>query len=192
MAICNYLLHLNLHHHRMICTNFGWNRSVFLEKNIFLYRFDIMLYTCNLSLERAVAFLLEQDWFLITQRWSVPTFYNVFLLFCYYLYLEKGLTLHLHKFEYNPSKDSLCKLQLNWPRMNSFEERIFNRRYIFHMFTVICLILINLNFIHRDDALCQVLLKLTLWIWRFLFFILSTHFCYFCNYLPLEMAWHFI
>jgi hypothetical protein len=38
----------------------------------------------------------------------------VFLLFCYYLPLEKGCPFCLYKLESPPPKDDLCKVWLNW------------------------------------------------------------------------------
>jgi hypothetical protein len=37
---------------------------------------------------------------------------SVFLLFCYYLPLEKGYPLHLNKFESSLPKDDLCQVWL--------------------------------------------------------------------------------
>ena len=39
-------------------------------------------------------------------------FPQLFLLFCNYLPLEKGMTLHLNKFEYPFLKDALCQAWL--------------------------------------------------------------------------------
>ena len=41
--------------------------------------------------------------------------FNRILQFCYYLSLEKGVALHLHKFESPLSMDDLCQVWLNWP-----------------------------------------------------------------------------
>jgi hypothetical protein len=38
--------------------------------------------------------------------------FSVFLLFCYYLPLERGNPLHLKKLEFLPSKDDLCQVWL--------------------------------------------------------------------------------
>ena len=40
-------------------------------------------------------------------------FVNVFLLFRYYLPLEKGVALHLNKLESSLPKDALCQVWLN-------------------------------------------------------------------------------
>ena len=38
--------------------------------------------------------------------------FNVFSLFCYYFSLEKGMALHLNKFESPTIKNALCQLSL--------------------------------------------------------------------------------
>jgi hypothetical protein len=41
--------------------------------------------------------------------------FSVFLLFCYYLPLGKGIPFHMKNLEFPPPKDDLCKVWSNWP-----------------------------------------------------------------------------
>jgi hypothetical protein len=41
--------------------------------------------------------------------------FSAFLIFCYYLHLEKGVVLHLYNSESLLPKDDLCNFGCNWP-----------------------------------------------------------------------------
>ena len=115
--------------------------SSFKERifNYFQYNFTISLLSplwegCGPSFEKSWIFstqgcfvqsLVEIDVVVLNKK--ILKNFNIILLFCYYLPLEKGMAFHLNKLESPSSK----------------------------------------------DALCQVLMKLTLWFWRNFFLLFS-------------------
>ena len=99
---------------------------LFLRRR-FLNFVNVFSLFCNHpSLERGMAlhlnkieFTLSKDalyqvwlklaqWFWRRRFWNFIL--NIFLLFCYYLPLEKGMVLHLKKLESTSPKDALCQL----------------------------------------------------------------------------------
>ena len=69
------------------------------------------------------------QWFL---RRKFLKFVNVFLLFRYYLPLEKGVAIHLNKIESPSPKDALCQV---WLKLAQW----FWRRSFFNIFNIILL-----------------------------------------------------
>jgi hypothetical protein len=102
---------------------------------------------------------LYQVW-LILSCWFWRRFlkiFSVFLLFRYYLPLEKGYPLPLNKLESPSPKDNLCQVWLNlvyW----------FWRRFLND--PTYTLALNKLESPSPKDDLCQVWLKLVQWFWR--------------------------
>ena len=81
-------------------------------------------------------YVLRKDWLKLTQwYWTLIergflNFVNIFSLFCNYLPLKKGLSLHLNKFESPSPKNALCKVWLKlerwfWRRFFKFHQCIF-------------------------------------------------------------------
>ena len=69
----------------------------------------------NLNPLHATKDALWQVWFKLAHwfwRRIFFNFVNVFLLFCYYIHLEKARTLHLYKLESPSSKDASCQVSL--------------------------------------------------------------------------------
>ena len=97
-------------------------------------------------------------------------FVNVFLLFRFYLPLEKGMALHLFKLESTSSKNAVY--QVFW--ISSMYFRYFV--IISPWKSVGHFIWTNLNPLHPKIALCQVWLKLTHWFWRRFFNIVNVFF----------------
>ena len=99
-------------------------------------------------------------------------FVNVFSLFRYYLPLEKGLALHLNKYESPSPKDALCQVWLKLALL--FLRRRFlkfvNVFSLFHYYLTLekggALHLNKLESSLPKDALCQVWLKLAQWFLR--------------------------
>ena len=93
-------------------------------KRGFLNIFNIiLLFHFTLPFEKAVALHLNKlespplkdvlckVWLKLTKLFWIRRFLNIFniiLIFCYYLPLEKGVALHLKKLESPSSKDTLC------------------------------------------------------------------------------------
>ena len=123
---------------------------------------------------------------------------NVFLLFCNYLPLEKGVALHLNKLESPSPRNALCKELLklvHWFWRRRFLN-FFNIFLLFHNYLPLEKgVAHHLNKLESPsprDALCYVWLKLVHWFWRRWFLNFFHVFLLFCNYLPLEkgMALH--
>ena len=99
-------------------------------------------------------------------------FVNVFLLFCYYLPLEKDAVLYLNKLESPSPKDALCQVWLmlaHW----FLRRRFLNFVNAFSLFRNYlpweksgALQLNKLKFPAPLDTLYQVWLKLVQWFWR--------------------------
>ena len=92
-------------------------------------------------------------------------FVNVFLLFCYYLPLEKGGALHLNKLESPSLRDTLCQVLLKLAQW--FWRRFFNFVHVFSLFPNHLPLekdgTLHLNKLESPlpkDALCQFWLKL--------------------------------
>ena len=63
-----------------------------------------------LPLEKGNGQSFEQIW-LKLNKWfwrRLLNNFNVYQLFCYYLPLERGVTLHLNKLDFPSPKDALC------------------------------------------------------------------------------------
>ena len=52
------------------------------------------------------------------------SFFSELLLFRYYLPLEKGVALHLNKFESQPPKNNCAKFGRNWPSGSGEEDEM--------------------------------------------------------------------
>jgi hypothetical protein len=79
---------------------------------------------------------LCQVWLKLAQWFWRRRFLNIFcifLLFSYYLPLEKGATLHLNKLESPPPKDDLCQVWLKLAQW--FWRRFLNIFCIFLLFS---------------------------------------------------------
>ena len=65
-------------------------------------------------------------------------FVNVFLLFRYFLPLEKGGALHLYKLEYPSPKDALCQVWMKAAQLFSRRRflNLFNVFSLFHNFVI--------------------------------------------------------
>jgi hypothetical protein len=116
---------LNLLHLRMISAKIG---PVVLEEKCFKWPHPIFTFLWLSPLWRGPGPLFEQTWISFYPRiicakfdWIWPAgsgeedflkFFSAFLLFCYYLPLEKGDHLHLNKLETPLPKDDLCKVSL--------------------------------------------------------------------------------
>ena len=131
----------------------------------------------------------------LTQRfWRIRylNFVNVFSLFRNHLPLEKGVALHLNKFESPLSKDALCQVWLKlaqwfWGRFFNFVNYIFSLfHHYFPLEKVGALRLPKLNSPSPKDDLCLVWLILAQWLWRRWFFNSSMHFSQFRTYHLLE------
>jgi hypothetical protein len=99
---------------------------VVLEKKIFKWPHPIFIFLWLSPLVRDLAFYLNKLEFLspkdnVYQVWlnlacwfsrRFLKIFSVFLLFCYYLPLEKGNPLHLNKLESPSLKDDLCQVWL--------------------------------------------------------------------------------
>ena len=108
-------------------------------------------------------------WFL---RIRFLKFFNVFSLYPYYLPLEKGMALHLNKYESPLPKDALCQV---WLKLGQW---FFRRRFlkfvnVFSLFPYYlplekggALHLNKLESPSPKDTLCQVWLKLVQWFLR--------------------------
>mgnify|MGYP003688421365 CR=1 FL=1 len=93
-------------------------------------------------------------------------FVNIFSLFRYYLYLKRGMALHLRKFEASSTKTALCQV---WLKLAQW---FWRRRFLnfINVFLLFCNYLSlekcmthhlrKLEFFSPKDALCQVWLKL--------------------------------
>ena len=115
-----------------------------------------------------------------------------FLLFRYYLPLEKGGALHLNKLESPSPKDALCQVWLKLTQLVKIR-RFLNLVNVFLLFGNYlplekggALHLNKLESPSPKDALCQVWLKMAQWFWRRRFFNFVNVFSLFRNYLPLE------
>ena len=98
--------------------------QVVLERKIFKFRQSISLFRYKLPLEKDLFLHLEETWIPYAKECFVPrlklakwfwrirfwNFFNVNLLFCNYLLLEKVVALHLHKHESPLPKDGLCQV----------------------------------------------------------------------------------
>ena len=111
----------------MLCAKFGWNWPCDSCEHDFLVHQCISLFGFYLPLAMGVAldskkheFLSPKDalcqiwlklalWFL---RRRIIKLVNVFLLFLYYLPLEKDVVLHFNKLESPSPKDALCQIWL--------------------------------------------------------------------------------
>ena len=140
----------------------GWFVLSFVEiglgtlgKNIFLNIFNWIIYFCYyLPLEKGVALQMNklepplpkddlgQVWSklaLCYWRRKLLNVCNRILHLCYYLHLEKGMALLLHKFESHLLKNDLCQVKfgLNWPSVTGKEDFwIFAIEFIFPWKTV--------------------------------------------------------
>ena len=128
-------------------------------KSINTYDYIISWITCK---RRGTHYFLCENWMPITQG----CFFNVFSRFCYYLPLEKGMTLHLNKFVPPSSKDALCQVWLNFAQW-FWRRRFLNFVNVFSLFRNYlplekggALHLNKLESLSPKDALCQVWLKL--------------------------------
>ena len=112
------------------------------------------------------------QWF---RRRRFFNFVNVFSLFHNYLPLEKGGALHLNKLESPSPKDALCQVWLKLAQW-FWRRRFFNFVNVFSLFHYYlpleksrALLLNKLESPSPMDALCQIWLKLTQWVWRRVF-----------------------
>ena len=105
---------LNTHPPRMLCAKFVWNwPCCSWEEDFWIssmyFRYFVIIPPCK---GRGPTF--EQNWIYFIQWFWRRRFWNfilnIFLLFCYYLPLEKGMVLHLKKLESTSPKDALCQL----------------------------------------------------------------------------------
>ena len=101
--------------------------------------------------------------------------FNIILHFRYNLPLEKGLALHLNKFECPLTKDALCQILLKldkgfWRRrfLNIFNI-ILHFRYYLPLEKGVAFHLNKLELTLLKGALCQVWLKLAKWFLRIRF-----------------------
>jgi hypothetical protein len=101
--------------------------SVFLEKSFkyptpFSHLCDYLPFEKNLTLYlNRLEFSLSKDnlyqlslieFGLLVLEEKIFKIFSVFLLFCYYLPLEKGVPLHLNKLDSPPPKDDFCQIWL--------------------------------------------------------------------------------
>ena len=117
---------------------------------------------------------------------------SLFLLFPYYLLLEKGMAIHLNKIKSPSLKDALCQV---WLKLVQW---FWGRRFLkfVNVFLLFCYYLpfgkamaLHLNKIKfplLKDAFCRVWLKLVLWFWRRRFLMFVNVFSLFCYFLSLE------
>ena len=125
---------------RMVCAKFCWNWSRDSGEEHFLNIFNWIIYFCYyLPLEKGVALQMNklepplpkddlgQVWSklaLCYWRRKLLNVCNRILHLCYYLHLEKGVALLLHKFESHLLKNDLCQVKfgLNWPSVTGKED----------------------------------------------------------------------
>jgi hypothetical protein len=119
-------------------------------------------------------------------------FFSVFLLFCYYLPLEKGNPLHFNNLESPSPKDDLCQVWLKLAHWFWRRRFLYDPTPFFHFCDYLpfeedlALYLNNLESPLPKDDLYQVWLKLACWFWRRRFLKIFSVFLLFCYYLPLE------
>jgi hypothetical protein len=135
---------------------------------------DLALYLCKLEFPSPKD-NLNQVW-LILACWFWRTRFlenfNAFLLFRYYLHLEKGYPLLLNKFEFPSPKDNLCQVWLKlakwfWRRrfLNDLNPFLHFCDYLIFE-EDLALYLNKLKFPSPKDNLYQVWLNLSCWFWR--------------------------
>ena len=107
-------------------------------------------------------------------------FVNIFSLFCNYLPLKKGLSLHLNKFESPSPKNALCKVWLKLERW-FWSRRFLNFINVFSVFrnylpleNGAALHLNQSEFTSPKDTFCWVWLTLAQWFWRRWYFLNSS------------------
>jgi hypothetical protein len=118
---------------------------------------------------------------------------SVFLLFCYYLPLERGNPRHFNKLESTSPKDDLCQV---WFKLAQwFCRRFLNDTTTFLHFCDylpfeegLALYLNKLEFPSPKNNFYQVRLNLASWFWRRRFLKMFSVFLLLCYYLPLEMV----
>jgi hypothetical protein len=126
---------------------------------------------------------LQEVWLASWFRRRFLQFFSAFLLFCYYLPLEKGYPLHLYKLESPLPKDDLCNVWLTlthwfWRRRFSNDSTQFSHFCNYLPFEEdLALYVNNLNFSLPNDDLNQVWLKLASWFSRREFFSITTNLC---------------
>ena len=119
---------LNPLHPSMLCAKFGWNWPNFSGEEDFKISSMYFCYFVIISpLKRAGPFIwtnlnpLHPRMFCAKFGWNwlsgsgeedFLNFVNLFSLFLNYLHLEKGMALHLNKFESPSPKDALCQVWL--------------------------------------------------------------------------------
>jgi hypothetical protein len=120
-------------------------------------------------------------------------YFRVLLLFCYYLPLERGNTLHLNKLESPPPKDDLYQVWIKLAQY--FLRRFLNDHAPFlhfcdylHFKEDLALYLNKLEFPLPEDNLYQVWLNLAMRFWRKRFLKYFSVILLFRYYLPLEKS----
>ena len=103
---------------------FEINRMV-LENNILNVADVYVLFRYYLFLENGLVLnfnkcplpkdALRQVWLKLAHWFWTRKFWNFVNVFCFYLPLEKGVTLHLYTFEFTSPNDALCQVWFNRP-----------------------------------------------------------------------------
>ena len=139
-----YSLKLNPHHPRVLCTKF----LSFLRRWLLKFVNIFLLFHYYLPLKKGGAIHLNKlessspknalcqvslNLALWLLRRKFLKFVNIFLLFRYYLPLEKGVALHLNKLESPSPKDALCQV---WMKLTQWflRGRFFNFVNVFLLF----------------------------------------------------------
>jgi hypothetical protein len=118
----------------------------------------------------------------------------IFLLFHYYLPLERDNPIHLNKLKFPPPKDDFLPSLVTIGQV-VLEEKIFlitaSHSYIFVIISTLKrtwpYIYTDLNFLPPKDSLYKVWMNLACWFWRF--YKNFSVFLFFCYYLPLEKGY---
>jgi hypothetical protein len=176
-----------------------WRRRFLNDSTPFLRFCDYLPFEANLALYlNKLEFPLPKDnvyqvWLnLACWLWRKNFFYffSAFLLFRYYLPLEKSYPLHLNKRESPLPKNDMCQVWLKLAQWFFKWPTVFLHFCDYLPFEEDLVLYLNkLEFPSPMDNFYQVWLNLACWFWRKRFLKIFSAFLLFCYYLPLEKTY---